>query len=148
MGDKRNKWSYVGRHRVVNDTKLTAMVPNSESSGRLLLHIIVRDSETFEPTEDIVIGVFHPNTTGIRSHGSRPNNQLETCRDVWIAHHSRRVPVNGKRTATRIESLLRYLNKSTVDGTPLGPSKEYCIDNTNINAVFGDSAPKDTLMVA
>lgn len=150
--DKRNNWRYVGRHRVVNDTKLTAMVPNSESSGRLLLHIVVRDSETFEPTEDIVIGVFHPNATGIRMQSGNKsrntNNQLETCRDVWIGHHSRRVPVNGKRKATRIESLLRYLNKSRVDGTPLGPSKEYCIDNTNINAVFGDSAPKDTLMVA
>jgi len=153
---KRNKWSYVGRHRVAGDPKLNSIVSSSSSSGKLLLHLVVRDSETFEPTEDVVVGVFHPNAEGIRRHGgdgSENAKRLEDCRDVWIGHHSRSVPRDGKRTATRIESLLRFRNGSVVDKSPLGPTGEdkksssHHVDNTNMKSVFGHAPPRHTVFV-
>lgn len=154
---KRNKWSYFGRHRVAGEPKLNSLVKNSRSSGKLLLHIICRDSETFEPTEDIVVGVFHPNADGIRDEMySFDQQRHEDYRDVWIGHRSRSVPHNGRRVATRIESLLRYLNKNKVHKSPLGdrrngksvsPSSKRCVDNNNMNSVFGSRAPRHTIFV-
>jgi len=171
---KRNKWSYFGRHRVAGDAKLNNLVKRSCSSGKLLLHIVCVDSETFEPTEDIVVGVFHPNAEGIREHDNEPHrtdNRHEDCRDVWIGHRSRSVPHQGRRMATRIESLLRYLHRNKVDKSPLGSGNEehkgtapssssrstfsnnsskngkYSVDNHNMNAVFGSRPPRHTLFV-
>lgn len=163
---KRNKWSYMGRHRVVNDPKLNQrLVRHPTSSGKLLLHILCRDAETWEVTEDVVIGVFHPNAESIKTsdrdfRGTQQSRQQrqqeehrnEHCRDVWIAHKSRRVAAHGTRTATRIESLLRYLNKNQVDLTPLGGDggpgqKKRPIDNSNMNAIFGRGSPRNTIFV-
>eukprot|EP00531_Pseudo-nitzschia_arenysensis_P020368 CAMPEP_0116135250 /NCGR_PEP_ID=MMETSP0329-20121206/11091_1 /TAXON_ID=697910 /ORGANISM="Pseudo-nitzschia arenysensis, Strain B593" /LENGTH=330 /DNA_ID=CAMNT_0003630039 /DNA_START=90 /DNA_END=1079 /DNA_ORIENTATION=- len=81
---KRNRWSYFGRHRVAGDQKLNSLVKNSRSSGKILLHIICRDSETFEATEDIVVGVFHPNAEGVRDEMySFDQRRHEDYRDVW-----------------------------------------------------------------
>jgi len=151
---KRNRWSYFGRHRVAGDSKLNSMVKHSRSSGKLLLHIVCRDSQTLEPTEDIVVGVFHPNVEGVRKVNSAPNQERhEDCRDVWIGHRSRRVAYKGRRIATRIESLLRYLHKNKVDKNPLGSDdaegsrSKRSIDNTNLNVVFGSRPPMHTLFV-
>jgi len=152
---KRNKWSYFGRHRVAGDPKLNTLVRDSGSSGKLLLHIICKDSETFEPTEDIVVGVFHPNAEGIREKNSPTNHQrFEDCRDVFIGHRSRRTAQHGQRVATQIESLLRYLHKNKVDKSPLGnsedgkgPRSKRTIDNTSMNTVFGSRAPRHTIFV-
>jgi len=151
---KRNRWSYFGRHRVAGDSKLNSMVKHSRSSGKLLLHIVCRDSQTLEPTEDIVVGVFHPNVEGVREVNSAPNQERhEDCRDVWIGHRSRRVAYKGRRIATRIESLLRYLHKNKVDKNPLGSDdaegsrSKRSIDNTNLNVVFGSRPPMHTLFV-
>merc|ERR1712238_147797 len=82
---KSNKWSFFGRHQMnvgqVGDssnnknnnnmnTLLRTLVRDSTSSGKLLLHIFVRDSTTFVPTEDIVVGIYHPNAKGIRPTSS------------------------------------------------------------------------------
>ena len=153
---KRNKWSYFGRHRVAGDPKLNSLVKDSRSSGKLLLHIICRNSETFEPTEDIVVGAFHPNAEGIRDDKFAPDQQRhKDYRDVWIGHRSRSVPHLGRRVATRIESLLRYLNKNKVDKSPLSdksnangaPPSKHSVDNTNMNSVFGSRPPKNTVFV-
>jgi len=168
--DKRNKWSYVGRHRVVNDPKLNQrLVKHPTSSGKLLLHIVCRDTETWEATEDVVVGVFHPNADSIRAsdrdfqgakttqhsrHQRKIDEQRnEHCRDIWIAHRSRRVAAHGTRTATRIESLLRYINKNRVDQTPLGgdggPGQtKRTIDNSNVNSIFGRGPPRNTVFVS
>jgi hypothetical protein len=158
---KSNKWSFFGRHRMTTSSSnnmLRSLVPNTNSSGKLLLHIIVIDSNTLEPTEDIVIGVYHPNAMGIRplkSSNVADSQRLDECRDIWIGHRSRSVPVNGRRNATRIESLLRHLNHSSVDKSPLGSPKNesssgnipYKIDNTNMNSIYGRNPPKSTLFV-
>ena len=155
---KRNKWSYFGRHRVAGDKTLNGLVKNNRSSGKLLLHIICRDSETFEATEDIVVGVFHPLAEGIKDevYSFADQQRHEGYRDVWIGHRSRSVPQGGRRVATRIESLLRYLNKNKVHKSPLAerktakglsPSSKRCVDNNNMNAVFGNRRPKHTLFV-
>jgi hypothetical protein len=151
---KRNRWSYFGRHRVAGDPKLNAIVKNSRSSGKLLLHIVCRDSQTLEPTEDIVVGVFHPNAEGVREVNSAPNQERhEDYRDIWIGHRSRGVAHKGRRIATRIESLLRYLHRNKVDKSPLGSDdaegsrSKRSVDNTNINIVFGSRPPMHTLFV-
>lgn len=176
---KRNRWSYFGRHRVAGDPKLNALIKHSFSSGKLLLHIVCRDSQTLEPMEDIVVGVFHPNAEGIREEtnanskggqcqsqalGDNHHQRHEDCRDVWIGHRSRRVPHQGRRIATRIESLLRYLHKNKVDKSPLGDScddkssssnsssdsrfkSKRSVDNTNMNSAFGSRPPRHTLFV-
>ena len=168
---KSNRWSFFGRHRMnlsgsgtgtlSKSNMLRSLVPNTNSSGKLLLHIIVIDSNTLEPTEDIVIGIYHPNAIGIRPLYSTSNNladsqRLDECRDIWIGHRSRSIPVNGRRNATRIESLLRHLNHSSVDKSPLGsgPTKDDesstipCkVDNTNMNSIYGHNPPKSTLFV-
>lgn len=154
---KRNKWGYFGRHRVAGDQKLNALVRDSTASGKILLHIICTDSESCEATEDIVVGVFHPNADGVRDADFIPDNRRhEDYRDVWIGHRSRSVPHQGRRIATRIESLLRYLNKNNVDKSPLGDrstpkgassASKYSVDNTNMNAVFGHRPPRHTMFV-
>lgn len=153
---KRNKWSYFGRHRVAGDQKLNALVRDSSSSGKLLLHIICTDSESCEATEDIVVGVFHPNADGVRDADFTPDHRRhDDFRDVWIGHRSRSVPHQGRRIATRIESLLRYLNNNKVDKCPLGhrstpkgtPASKYSVDNKNMNAVFGHRPPRHTIFV-
>ncbi len=153
---KRNKWGYFGRHRVTGDQKLNALVRDSTSSGKLLLHIICTDSESCEATEDIVVGVFHPNADGVRDADFISDHRRhEDYRDVWIGHRSRSVPHQGRRIATRIESLLRYLNKNNVDKSPLGdkstpmgtPASKYSVDNKNMNAVFGHRPPRHTVFV-
>lgn len=162
------KWSFFGRHRITlgssssstsSTNMLRTLVPTTNSSGKLLLHIIVIDSNTLQPTEDIVIGVFHPNAIGIRplytnnnTHNVADSQRLDGCRDIWIGHRSRSIPLNGRRNATRIESLLRHLNHSSVDKSPLGPKNEssgipYNIDNTNMNSIYGRNPPKSTLFV-
>lgn len=167
---KRNNWSFFGRHRVAGDLKLNAFVKQRNSSGKLLLHIVGKDSETMKPTEDIVVGVFHPGAEGIignKSNASKSklecHNRYEDCRDVWIGHRSRSIPHNGRRIATRIESLLRYLNKNRVDKSPLGRGcngnssssdsntnnrRSVIIDNTNMNSIFGRRPPKHTIFVS
>mmetsp|Transcript_4427 Transcript_4427/g.11434 ORF Transcript_4427/g.11434 Transcript_4427/m.11434 type:complete len:431 (-) Transcript_4427:565-1857(-) len=142
---KRNKWSYFGRHRVAGDPKLNALVRHGNSSGKLLLHIICRDSDTLTPTEDIVVGVFHPNAEAHDT--SQAQRRHEDCRDVWIGHRSRTVPHQGRRIATRTESLLRYLHRNKVDASPLGGNAKQSIDNTNIAMVFGSRPPRHTLFV-
>ena len=146
---KRNKWSYFGRHRVASDPKLNALVRNPRSSGKLLLHLVLRDSDTLAPTEDICVGVFHPHAEGIYDfYNDIKAHKHVDCRDVWIGHRSRRVAVDNKRQATRIESLLRYLHKKPFDKSPLGSSsKKRTVDNTNMNAVFGSKPPRHTLFV-
>ena len=156
---KRNKWSYFGRHRVAGDPKLNALVRHGNSSGKLLLHIVGRDSDTLAPTEDIVVGVFHPNAEAPHDTAAAPQKRHEDCRDVWIGHRSRSVPHRGRRIATRIESLLRYLHRNTVDTSPLGGggnnnnnnnnknTKRRIIDNSNIAMVFGSRPPRHTLFV-
>lgn len=95
-------WTYLGRHRVQGDRKLNSLIGNRGSSGRLLLHLIVRDVITGDTIEDITCGCYHPNARGVRT---TPNAspQLEACRDIWIAHRRHR----GKDDST-IESLLKY----------------------------------------
>ena len=173
---KANKWSFFGRHRLAlpalrgdqpppphNKNLLRTLVSKESSSGKLVLHIIVIDSNTNEPKEDVVVGVFHPNAKGIRPVGpsdstaSQPTQRnaamtnLDQCRDLWLGHRSRIVAVNGKRHASRIESLLHYRNKQSVDKSPLGPKNTqgipYHVDNTNMNGIFGRNPPFSTIFV-
>lgn len=144
----KNLWTYLGRHRVQGDRKLNSLIGNRGSSGRLLLHLVVRDIVTLEPIEDICCGCFHPNARGVRT--SRVfDPRAEDCRDVWIGHRRR-----GRATSptSTVESLLRHQNKGRVDASPLGgeaarTKKHGGIDNGNLNAVFGDKPPVCTVMI-
>jgi len=161
---KSNKWSFFGRHRTTlnpgdSNNYLRRLIPDENSSGKLVLHIVATDSDSYEPTEDLVVGVFHPNSKGIAPISSDDetvgqlfsDQLLNDCRDVWIGHRSRIVPVNGRRNATRIESLLHYSNKRSVDKSPLGPKNNQGIpsqvDNINMDGIFGHGPPKATIFV-
>jgi hypothetical protein len=145
---EKNRWTYLGRHRVKDDRKLNTLIGNRGSSGRLLLHIVVRDIVTLEPIEDICCGCFHPNARGVRTT-QMYDPRLEDCRDVWIGHRRRG---KASKSSSTIESVLKHQNKGRVDRSPLGgelakKNKQGGIDNGNLNAVFGDRPPVTTVMV-
>ncbi|KAL3905192.1 MAG: hypothetical protein SGILL_009775 [Bacillariaceae sp.] len=137
-------WSYLGRHRVQSDRKLNALIGNRGSSGRLLLHLVVRDDVTCEPIEDICCGVFHPNARGVRMTAAF-DPKVEDCRDVWIGYR-RRVQSQSRST---LESLLQRQNKNRAFPSPLGgpQSNESDVNNGNLKAVFGAKPPLFTVFV-
>ncbi|KAG7348099.1 hypothetical protein IV203_016804 [Nitzschia inconspicua] len=141
---EKQSWRYLGRHRVKADQKLNSMIGNRGSSGRILLHLIVRDDVTCEPIEDICCGCFHPNARGIRMTPAH-DPQVEDCRDVWIGHRRR---FQGKSLST-LESLLKRQNKNRVFASPLGGPKSSSTDigNGNLKAVFGEKPPLFTVFV-
>mmetsp|Transcript_29175 Transcript_29175/g.78943 ORF Transcript_29175/g.78943 Transcript_29175/m.78943 type:complete len:645 (-) Transcript_29175:408-2342(-) len=153
-------WSYLGRHRVEGDYKLNSLIGNRGSSGRILLHLVVRDVVSGEPMEDIACGCYHPNARGIRRTRDY-DPRVEDCRDVWIAHRRRihkKVILNqdldesndddddddDEYSRTTIESILRHQNKGRVDASPLGAqggSSRSIVNNQNLKAVFGSKPP-------
>eukprot|EP00536_Pseudo-nitzschia_multiseries_P004533 jgi/Psemu1/323515/estExt_fgenesh1_pg.C_750027 len=155
-------WSYLGRHRVQADCKLNVLIGNRGSSGRILLHLVVRDVVSGEPIEDIACGCYHPNARGVRRTKDY-DPRAEDCRDVWIAHRRR----SHKKAATHdddddgdeddkddeysqttIESILRHQNKGRVDVSPLGPhggNSRSSVTNQNLKAVFGSKPPVYTV---
>ena len=162
-------WKYLGRHRVVNDIKLNTLIGTRGTSGKLLLHIIVKENTTNEGMADICVGCYHPNARGIRPY-VKHDPQLENCRDVWIGYRSRCINTNRlyDNKPTRIESILKHYNKNKVYENPLGGEIEstmskkknnksnnkdndnlpsLIIDNNNLRAVFGDKPPLYTLFV-
>jgi hypothetical protein len=161
---KKKPWAYLGRHRVQGDYKLNSLIGNRGSSGRILLHLVVRDVVSLEPIEDICCGCFHPNARGIRTT-KEYNPRSEDCRDVWIAHRRRaqekRLLVqeddsdadsdtdsDDEYAFTTIESLLRHQNKNRVDPSPLGAQGgKSAVSNDNIKFVFGSKPPVYTVFV-
>mmetsp|Transcript_20846 Transcript_20846/g.49493 ORF Transcript_20846/g.49493 Transcript_20846/m.49493 type:complete len:559 (+) Transcript_20846:405-2081(+) len=147
-------WTYLGRHRVQGDRKLNSLIGNRGSSGRLLLHLVVRDVITGETIEDIACGCYHPNARGVRTT-QNASPQLESCRDIWIAHRRRHRSSNGDST---IESLLKHqlreqnerrrANGGTAMSmdTPLGNPNQR-IHNGNMKDVFGSKPPLFTVFV-
>ena len=159
---KKRPWAYLGRHRVQQDYKLNSLIGNRGSSGRILLHLVVRDDVSLETIEDISCGCFHPNARGIRTTLAF-NPLLEDCRDVWIGHRrrarERRVYVqeedsisvsdsdsDDEYALTTIEALLRHQNKNRIDTSPLGAQKS-CVNNDNLRDVFGQKPPVYTVFV-
>jgi hypothetical protein len=141
---EKQSWRYLGRHRVKADRKLNALIGNRGSSGRILLHLIVRDDVTCEPVEDICCGCFHPNARGIRTTPAH-DSRVEDCRDVWIGHRRR---FQGKSLST-LEGLLKRCNKNRAFASPLGGPKSSASDirNGNLKAVFGEKPPLFTVFV-
>ena len=161
---KKKPWAYLGRHRVQGDYKLNSLIGNRGSSGRILLHLVVRDVVSLEPIEDICCGCFHPNARGIRTT-TESNPRSDDCRDVWIAHRRRaqekRLLVqeddsdadsdtdsDDEYAFTTIESLLRHQNKNRVDPSPLGAQGgKSAVSNDNLKFVFGSKPPVYTVFV-
>jgi len=130
----RRTWSYLGRHRVRENPFLQYQVRNRGSPGRLLLHVVVRDIMTGEPTLDLAVGCFHPNARGIRTTFAC-DPYLEGSRDIWLAIRQRTDEVSV------LESLLQ--NGRAPEGCPLG--NKYIVDNRNLRAVFGEMPPIHTI---
>lgn len=141
---EKQSWRYLGRHRVKADRKLNSLIGNRGSSGRILLHLVVRDDVTCETIEDISCGVFHPNARGVRTSESY-DPQVEDCRDVWIGHRRR---FQGEALSL-LEASLKRQNKNRVFASPLGGPKSSSTDirNSNLKAVFGEKPPLFTVMV-
>ncbi|KAL3920285.1 MAG: hypothetical protein SGILL_003340, partial [Bacillariaceae sp.] len=140
----KSPWNYLGRHRVLDDRKLNVLIGNRGSSGRLLLHLVIRDDVTCEPVEDIACGVFHPNARGVRTSADF-DPRVEDCRDIWIGHRRR---VQGQ-SRSMLESLLQRQNKNRAFPSPLGGAKSDSSDihNGNLKAVFGEKPPLFTVFV-
>lgn len=153
-------WSYLGRHRVQGDAKLIKLIGNRSSSGRILLHLVVRDDMTGDAMEDICCGCYHPNARGVRTSANF-DPKVEDCRDVWIAHR-RRVRdrgsdgeylyddsnnnTAGEDEVTTLESLLRHQNKGRVHLSPLGAQGgKHSVNNQNLRIIFGSKPPVYTV---
>jgi len=131
------KWTFLGRHRVRSNPSLRKLVPSRSDSGRLVLHILIRDIRTGEPVLDIAIGVFHPSANGIRTT-PEADPHLGSCRDIWHAMRPR-VP-----DETPAEQLLWSTGQHDYK-SPLGPKR--AIDNSNLRSVFGERPPVLTVFV-
>ena len=123
-------WQYIARHRVYSNPTLKKMVRNRASSGRLLLHIVVRDLITHLPVQDIAIGCFHPNARGVRRTES-PDPHEEDCREVWMA-------VRKRCEDGAVSAVDRYLTRGrgiddVAQTSPLGGRPR--ITNQNMRAV-------------
>jgi hypothetical protein len=144
---ERRLWSYVGRHRVQGNPILNYLVGNRGSSGRLLLHFVVRDLMTLHPVQDVIIGCFHPNARGIRTtEDFKPD--LEDCRDVWVAIRRRTEECSVVEKLLKPGEAWRYElgdPEHNPTASPLGGRQP--VDNHNIRCVFGQRAPLHTLFV-
>ena len=145
-------WKYLSRHRVQGNAILNSLVPEPVSSGRLLLHVIVRDSLTLEPVQELALGTFYP----VPSHSkSEQQQQEEECRDVWLAVRS----ATSTSTATSTSSIsmldvlldppgvstLRHFNDTT-SNSPL-MDRTTPISNEHLRIVFGQTPPLATMML-
>jgi hypothetical protein len=148
VGGERRPWNYLGRHRVRSNAYLKGRIPNRGSAGRLLLHLVVRDIMTLAPVLDISIGCFDPNARGVRKTVSL-DPALEDCRDIWLAIRRRGDDISV------IESLLKHNGRlqqqqqqddeedDANNGSPLGA--KHAVHNGNMRAVFGETAPAQTV---
>jgi hypothetical protein len=134
---ERRMWTYMGRHRVGGNQYLNDLVRSRGSAGRVVLHLVVRDIVTMAPVQDIAVGCFHPNARGIRTTTAF-DPSIEDSRDIWVASRKRVDDVS------LMESLLK-LNEEDVSDSPLGG--RHVVDNTNMRAVFGETAPVQTVFV-
>ena len=69
MGQPLNEdatWSYIARFLVNGNESLNAIISNRKQPGRLLLHIVLRDTATWSVSQDIAIGCFHPLAKGVK----------------------------------------------------------------------------------
>jgi hypothetical protein len=138
---ERRMWNYVGRHRVKESHILNGLVRNRGSPGRLLLHVVVRDIITGIPVLDIAIGCFHPSARGVRTT-SASDPSLEECRNIWVALRRRVDDISV------IESLLkRNEDDDIISESPLMGGK-HAVDNNNMRAIFGETPPVHTVLVA
>ena len=148
---QKRPWKYVGRHRVQGDAKLHRLIGNRSSSGRVILHLQVRDEMTGQIAEDICCGCYHPNARGIRTTQNY-DPKMEDCRDVWIAHRRRATDFNTATNndfsyMTTLESLLIHQNKGRVHQSPLGAQGgKHVINNQNLRMVFGSKPPCYTIL--
>ncbi|KAL7549986.1 hypothetical protein ACHAWF_013241 [Thalassiosira exigua] len=81
-----SKWHHVARHRVKGDRRLNGRefgVRSRRSGGRILLRLVVRESDTRQARREIAVGCFHPNSRGIRR--GEPLPEVEDVREVWMA---------------------------------------------------------------
>lgn len=149
-GNSIKPWSYLGRHRVRDDAKLGHLIGNRASSGRLLLHLLVRDDVSGDITEDIACGCYHPNARGVRTARDF-DPTVEDCRDVWIAHRRRVKDHDHERgvsydSLSTIESLLKHQNKNRIHESPLGAQGgKHSVNNKNMRTIFGSKPPVFTI---
>ena len=139
-------WKYLSRHRVQGNAILNSLVPEPVSSGRLLLHVIVRDSLTLEPVQELALGTFYPQSK---------SEQEDECRDVWLAVRS----ATSTSTATSTSSIsmldvlldppgvstLRHFNDTT-SNSPL-MDRTTPVSNEHLRNVFGQTPPLATMML-
>jgi hypothetical protein len=134
-------WQYIARHAVHKNPVFTRLVHNRASSGRLLLHLIVRDLVTGMAVFDLAIGIYHPNARGIRIV-NKPQPKDEDSRHVWMAIRK----ISGQVSlmdailcrGERLEEVARE--------SPFGRDKR-SVTNVNMRAVFGEESPVHTICI-
>jgi hypothetical protein len=135
------RWMYIARHRVQSNLSFNNLVRRRNSSGRLVLHIIVRDLVTWKPVQDIVIGCFHSNARGVRDT-EQALPKYEDCREIWMAIRKRCDDVSVVDCLlTEGERLEQCARES-----PLMGSRRH-VTNVNIRVIFGDDPPKRTVFI-
>lgn len=139
MNDKDetlSPWYHLGSSPVRNHKLLKNIVRNRASSGRLLLHILVRDALSGETVCDLAIGCYHPNARGIRKKQEADRSQ-EGERNVWMAFR--------KRTQWSVTVLDQWLKADKDFRSPIGKGS---ITNHNVRVVYGEKSPLETLFLS
>jgi len=134
-------WKYVARHTIDNNPIFANLIRNRSAPGRLLLHLVVRDILKGTPVLDIAVGVFHPNSRGVRAT-ERPDPRDEEARHVWMAIRKR-----SANHVTVLDSLLLPSSSSfKVNRSPIGENRR-TVTNANMRAVFGEQPPLQTISI-
>ena len=142
----QHSWKYVAIDYFFNNELLDDIVPERNSPGRLLLHLIItRNRVPHKPIQDVVIGCYHPHARYMVKKVRVP--EMKDCRVLWMAirrrsgfssttHHHQQSSssnmLNGEATATKLERFLNKENHTSEFTSPVGGHK---IKNKCLEAV-------------
>jgi len=133
-------WRYIALDPFCRNDILDDFVPTKRSSGRLILHIVITDSSTWRPVQDVAIGCYHPFHRDLCAEKGR------NIRALWMALRRRSGYVLGC-TALVDPFLMSECNICDIEmASPLGRRRR--LRNNHLRAVFGDMPPEETIVIS
>mmetsp|Transcript_5013 Transcript_5013/g.6027 ORF Transcript_5013/g.6027 Transcript_5013/m.6027 type:complete len:268 (-) Transcript_5013:430-1233(-) len=122
-----NKWRYTHIKRFYSNPILDTFVQKQNSSGRLLLHLVIRN-EISEPIEEVAVGCYRP-----ISHSNAMKNEEADSRILWMAFRKSAAEFD----TTKVESFL-----IGTQNTPLESNR--AVEHCDIEVVYGNLPPVET----
>lgn len=132
--DESASWKYVARFLVRGNPNLDSVVSSRNKPGRLLLHIVVRDTASWCVSQDIAIGCFHPQADGVKDKLPHDNNSSLVDIDARVVWMAVRRTENHEPNVLIDDFLFQGMGIEQISySSPLG-ERRY-INNSNVRAV-------------